>query len=109
MVARRGQRELPVFGRRMLEGRTRLNMPQDRLGVLIGLDESSSSARISRYENGVHEPPFSTAQRIAEALSLPTAFLYCEDDLIAQILLAVYALDRSQQTSLLDKLQSEGS
>lgn len=107
MVARRGQRELPVFGRRMLEARTRLGMPQDRLGVLVGLDESSSSARISRYENGVHEPPFVIAQRLATALKVPTAFLYCDDELIAQILLAVHGLSHSEQTSLLKQLQAD--
>jgi transcriptional regulator with XRE-family HTH domain len=41
------------------------------LGVLIGMDESSSSARISRYETGIHEPPIATADKIANALKVP--------------------------------------
>jgi transcriptional regulator with XRE-family HTH domain len=38
-----------------------MGLPQDKLGVLIGIDERSSSARMSRYENGVHEPPIQVA------------------------------------------------
>lgn len=44
---------------------------QEKIGVEIGIDESSSRARISRYELGVHEPPLPTARRIAEALGAP--------------------------------------
>jgi transcriptional regulator with XRE-family HTH domain len=42
----------PVFGTRLREARELAGIPQDKLGVMIGLDESSSSARISRYETG---------------------------------------------------------
>ena len=42
-----------LFGQRLREARLRAGIAQDRLGVLIGLDEGSSSARMSRYEIGV--------------------------------------------------------
>lgn len=72
---------------------------QEKLGVSIGIDESSSRARISRYELGVHEPPLPTAKRIAEALGVPLMYFYCEDDDIAALLLALHRLspkDRNQ-------------
>ena len=40
------------FGVRLRQARERLGLPQDKLGVMIGLDEGCSSARISRYETG---------------------------------------------------------
>ena len=46
----------------MRSARERLGIPQDRLGVLIGIDEGSASARMSRYETGVHEPPVAIAR-----------------------------------------------
>lgn len=46
-----------LFGRRLREARQLADIPQDRLGVKIGLDEHTASARMSRYETGVHEPP----------------------------------------------------
>lgn len=77
---------LNLFGRRLLEARLQLGIPQDKLGVMIGLDESCSSARMSRYENGVHEPPFKTIEKIASALKVPTAYFFCEDDRLAEII-----------------------
>jgi transcriptional regulator with XRE-family HTH domain len=62
-----------LFGRRLLEARLQFGIAQDKLGVMIGLDESCSSARMSRYENGVHEPSFKTIEKIASALKLPTS------------------------------------
>jgi transcriptional regulator with XRE-family HTH domain len=72
--------------------RERLGYSLEKVGVAIGLDESSSRARISRYELGVHEPPYATARLIAEAPSVPVAYLYCEDDQVAELLLRIYKL-----------------
>jgi transcriptional regulator with XRE-family HTH domain len=83
----------PIFGRRLREARLRLEIAQDKLGVMIGLDESCSSARISRYESGVHEPPFATARQLANALNVPTAYLYCEEDELAEIILKYAAVE----------------
>jgi len=76
-----------VIGRRLREARERAGLAQDRLGVLAGLEESSSSARMSRYESGVHEPPFKFAEALANVLGVPVAYLYCSDDRLAEIIL----------------------
>ena len=78
-----------LFGLRLRAARERANLPQDRLGVLIGLDESCSSARVSRYETGVHQPPFEVAEKLAEVLCVPTAYFYCADDQMAEVLLGL--------------------
>ncbi|GHU45047.1 hypothetical protein AGMMS50289_15170 [Betaproteobacteria bacterium] len=76
-------------------------LSQDRLGVLIGLDEACSSARISRYEGGVHEPPFKTAESIAAALGVPVAYFYCPDETLAQLFLTLSRLPKPEQERLL--------
>lgn len=83
-----------VVGRRMRARREALGWSQEQVGVLIGLDESSSRARISRYELGIHEPPVATARLIAGALRVPLPFLYCDDDDVAALLLALFDLSR---------------
>lgn len=84
-----GKKEpVTVFGRRMREARRRAGIPQDKLGVAIGLDEATASARISRYESGVHEPPVEIAQKLAKVLKVPTAYLYCENNELAEFLLS---------------------
>ena len=75
------------FGQRLKQARLRLGLAQDKLGVAVGLDEGSSSARISRYEGGIHEPPFSLVAKLAKALNVPTAYFLCDDDVLAAIML----------------------
>ena len=53
---------------------------------------SGIRARKSRYELGVHEPPVPTARAIAGALGVPLAYLYCEDDNVAALLLALHKM-----------------
>ena len=81
-----------IVGRRIKELREQLGWSQEKVGVAIGIDESSSRARISRYELGVHEPPVPTARLVAYALGVPLAYLYCEDDKVAALLLALNQL-----------------
>ena len=92
--------EKSLFGRRLREARLRAGIAQDKLGVMIGLDEGSSSARMSRYENGVHEPPFLWVEKMAAALGLPAAYFYCDDDRLAEIMLAYSGLSEKKRKSL---------
>mgnify|MGYP000101811721 CR=1 FL=1 len=83
-----------------------MGIAQDKLGVKIGLDESVASARMSRYESGLHEPPIKTARAIAEALEVPLGYLYCDDDRLAEIILAASELPAADQDHLLESLRS---
>jgi len=74
--------------------------------VQIGLDETVASARISRYETGIHEPAFDTAVRLAQALNVPTAYFYCENDELAKLVLvwdAMRELERKDLWTLIEK------
>jgi len=87
-----------VVGQRMRGLREQLGLSQEAVGVAIGIDESSSRARISRYELGVHEPPVPTARLIAGVLGAPLTYLYCEDESIAALLLALHRLRPGERT-----------
>jgi transcriptional regulator with XRE-family HTH domain len=88
------------FGRRLRAARLRAGIPQDRLGVLVGLDEGTASARLSRYENGVHAAPYEMAAKLAKALQVPTAYFYCDDDALARVILAWKQLSEETQHRL---------
>jgi len=98
---------LSIFGLRLKSARIAMGLAQDKLGVQIGLDESSSSARMSRYESGVHEPSYLTAINIANALKVPTAYLYCEDDQLAEIILLTGRLCSEDRNTLIKYLKNE--
>jgi transcriptional regulator with XRE-family HTH domain len=76
-----------------------LGWSQEKVGVLIGIDESSSRARISRYELGVHEPPVATARLIADALKVPVPYLFCEDDRLASLPLSLQQLGEQERAN----------
>jgi len=110
-MARSDSGSSSIVGRRIKELRETLGWSQEKIGVAIGIDESSSRARISRYELGIHEPPVPTARSIAGALKVPLAYLYCEDDQVAELLLALHRLrpterDRKVQ-DILGQLKSK--
>ena len=89
-----------LFGRRLREARLRADIAQEKLGILIGLDEGSSSARMSRYESGVHEPPFLWVEKMADALGVPAAYFYCNDDRLAEIILVYSGIPERKRKTL---------
>nr|WP_315594116.1 helix-turn-helix transcriptional regulator [uncultured Cupriavidus sp.] len=96
----RTKEPVTLFGRRLRQARRRADVPQDRLGVQIGIDEHAASARISRYETGVHEPAFEIAVRLAKTLRLPAAYFYCEDDDLAELVLTWGCLSKADRNDV---------
>lgn len=96
-----------VVSRRIRLLREGLGWSQEKLGVAIGIDESSARARISRYELGVHEPPLPTVRLIAEAIGVPMIYLYCEDDPVADLLLRLYRLESRIRTQRVEQFCEE--
>ena len=93
-----------VLAKRLRQARQTLGLPQDKLGVLIGIDEGCSSARISRYESGIHQPPLPTVQLLAKILCVPTAFLFCEDDLLAEAIIKLSKLSKTELASFIAEI-----
>jgi transcriptional regulator with XRE-family HTH domain len=91
-MARDDSRSTSIVGRRIKGLREELGWSQEKIGVAIGIEESSARARVSRYELGVHEPPLPTARLIAHAMGAPLSYLYCEDDKVAALLLALHQM-----------------
>jgi transcriptional regulator with XRE-family HTH domain len=86
MKERKSSPKSPIPGSRIYEARLAKGLSQEALGVLIGLDEGTASARISRYESGIHEPPINTARNIAKTLGIQ------EDDSSRELSWKVFGL-----------------
>lgn len=76
-----------VFGVRLRQARELAALTQEALAVRAGIDEFTASARISQYETSKHVPRYEIACRLADALTVPVAFLYANDDGTAEMLL----------------------
>lgn len=90
-----------VFQRRLKQARGLRQLSQKELGIQAGLDPFVASTRINRYELGVHEPDMATIERLATALSVPTAYLFAEDDRLARLILAFDRLSIAEKERLL--------
>ncbi|PMS16810.1 MAG: XRE family transcriptional regulator [Pandoraea sp.] len=90
-----------VFSKRLKQARLRSRLTQEQLGIDAGIDEFSASARVNQYEKGKHVPKLQMGQRLAEALHVPTSFLYEEDDLLASLLATASRLPREKKKILL--------
>ncbi len=80
--------ERSVIGMRLREARLRAGLSQKKLGILAGIDEFSASPRINQYERDKHTPEFRTVERLAKVLGVPTPYLYCRDNELAEWILA---------------------
>jgi len=94
-----------VFQRRLKQARLAQELSQRDLGIKAGLDPFVASTRINRYEKGIHEPDMATVARLADALKVPTAYLFAEDERLARMILAFEQLSASEKEQLLKTVE----
>lgn len=97
-----------LFAVRMKERRLELGLSQRELGIAAGIDEGVASTRINRYELGVHSPDPLSAARIAAALAIPLAALFCEDSQLHRVI-KLYATADQQTRDAVETLLASSS
>ena len=83
-------------------------MSQKQLGIKAGFDESGASARMNQYERGKHRPDVKTIERLSRVLKIQAAYLYCDDDQLARIILnfpKLTAADKKKVLKLIEKVE----
>ena len=93
-----------MLGKRLKSARLRANLTQEQLGVLVGIDEGSASARMNQYEKEKHAPDFRLSLKMADVLNIPVSYLYTPEEKLANIILLVHSLDSCDQELLLNNL-----
>ncbi|WP_392560872.1 helix-turn-helix transcriptional regulator [Orbus sturtevantii] len=76
-----------TFCKRLKNIRLERGLSQKELGKLAGIDEFVASTRINRYEQGIHEADIETAGKLAQALAVPLAYFYADNDKLAEMIL----------------------
>ena len=105
MSATTGSTQPSIWARRLKDARLAAGLSQRQLGIDAGLDEFVASTRVNRYETGVHRADYGIAVKLAHALNVPVAYLYCDDDGMAQTLLALHRAPWRLQQQVLKLLQ----
>ncbi|MEZ8714740.1 helix-turn-helix domain-containing protein [Vibrio splendidus] len=91
---------------RLKEVRKKAKISQKGLGVLIGIDESSASARMNQYEKGKHTPDISTLKKLADELGVPLNYFFCEDEASAELVCLIAKMSVEKKKKLIRKLIS---
>ncbi|WP_305374052.1 helix-turn-helix domain-containing protein [Photobacterium leiognathi] len=91
---------------RLKAARKAAGLTQQQLGIALGMDPNTASARMNQYERGKHTPDYQTMQRIGKILGVPTAYFYCEDDILIEIMRLYSNLSNGMKVNLLDKLKA---
>jgi len=91
---------------RLKTARKKAGFTQQQLGIALGMEPNTASARMNQYEKGKHAPDYLTMQRIAKELDVPVAYFYCDDDLLAMLLCELNKLPESKKVNLLEKMKT---
>ena len=94
-----------VWAKRLKEARLAAGISQKQLGIQAGLDPSVASTRINRYELGIHKADYVIAQKLANVLGVPVAYLYADEDDVAQLIRAFGQMNKGQRGRILGLLQ----
>lgn len=85
-----GEKPRDVWTKRFKQARLASGLSQKDVGIAAGLDEFVASTRINRYEVGVHQADYPMSVRLSHVLEIPVAYLYCDNDEMASMLLAFH-------------------
>ncbi|WP_159650561.1 helix-turn-helix domain-containing protein [Vibrio atypicus] len=92
--------------RRLRYIRKKQGITQEELGYKLGMEPAGASARISQYETGKHAPDYATVKRISEVLDTPVAYFYCEDDILAEIVIEISGYNSVTKQNILDLIEA---
>ncbi|ALU44893.1 MULTISPECIES: helix-turn-helix domain-containing protein [Pseudoalteromonas] len=90
---------------RLKEARKAAGYTQQQLGIALGMEPNTASARMNQYEKGKHAPDFTTMKRIADELGVPVAYFYCEEDDLAELICELGKLNSDSRKALLEHIR----
>lgn len=89
-----------VVAARLRQARELRGLSQREVGVRMGLDKDTASARISRYESSAMSISLEALFDLAEALEVPPAFLLASSAGMADAILALNGHGEHKQEQL---------
>lgn len=77
-------------------------LSQRALGALVDKDQSKDkgAVRVNRYEQQVNRADMESAAALAEALAVPVAYLFADEDQLAKLILDYWTLTPDRRAVL---------
>jgi transcriptional regulator with XRE-family HTH domain len=99
---------MSTLSKRIKQARVQSGLSQELLGIRIGIDPASASARMNRYELAKRVPDLELIERLADELGFPSAFFYAKEDEEAELLVKFHKLDHKLRKQVLAYIDSAG-
>lgn len=90
---------------RLKQARKAMDISQKQLGILVGMDPGSASARMNQYEKGKHTPDYTTLKAIASELSVSLAYFFCDSESTAELLCLLEKMSEEEKVELLNEIK----
>ncbi len=95
----------PPIAKRLKQARLKAGLSQKGLGIKAGIDPFSASPRVNQYERSKHTPDYGTAERLTRVLGIPVAFLYAQEDDLAEMIALFERLPVASRRKLLNQIR----
>lgn len=95
-----------IVAARLRQARDVRGLSQREVGIRMGLDKDTASARISRYESGSMSISLEALFKLAEALDVPAAYLVAPSAGMATVIAAISKQPAGEQETLTDLLNA---
>ncbi|MGE6333207.1 helix-turn-helix domain-containing protein [Stenotrophomonas sp. NPDC077659] len=95
-----------IVAARLRQARELRGLSQREVGIRMGLDKDTASARISRYESGAMSISLEALFKLAEALDVPAAYLVASSEGMAAAIELIGKQHEGEQEKLTDLLNT---
>ena len=89
---------------RLKQARTAKGISQKQLGIQLGMEIGTASARMNQYEKGKHTPDYKTLKAMADELGVPVAYFFCESEKSAKLLCLLDQMTDEEKDYLIEQL-----
>ncbi len=82
-----------------------MGISQKQLGIQLGMEPGTASARMNHYEKGKHTPDYTTLKAMADELGVPVAYFFCESESTAKLLCLLEKMTEEDKIKLLNNVK----
>ncbi|MEZ9819874.1 helix-turn-helix domain-containing protein [Shewanella sp. 10N.286.45.A1] len=92
---------------RLKQARKAMGISQKQLGIQLGMEPGTASARMNHYEKGKHTPDYATLKAMADELGVPVAYFFCESESTAELLCLLERMTEVERADLVKKIKKD--
>ncbi len=81
-----------------------MGISQKQLGIQLGMEPGTASARMNHYEKGKHTPDYATLKAMADELGVPVAYFFCESESTAELLCLLDKMSEADKKKLVEQI-----